>query len=66
MAGRGFLLAFGLLLVVMYLKGPVRVSSGQLDLAIIREIQTARNFWDSIYLAETLEPSVWPFHPRGI
>jgi hypothetical protein len=32
---RGFLLAFGLLLVVMYLKGLVRVSSGQLYLAII-------------------------------
>lgn len=32
---RGFLLAFGLLLVVMYLKGLVRVSPGQLYLAII-------------------------------
>jgi hypothetical protein len=34
-AWRGFLITFGLLLVVMYLKGLVRVSPGQVHLAVI-------------------------------
>jgi hypothetical protein len=34
-AWRGFLITFGLLLVVMYLKGVVRVSPGQVHLAVI-------------------------------
>jgi hypothetical protein len=34
-AWRGFLITFGLLLVVMYLKGLVRVSPGQVNLAVI-------------------------------
>jgi hypothetical protein len=34
-AWRGFLITFGLLLVVMYLKGLVRVSPGQMHLAVI-------------------------------
>jgi hypothetical protein len=34
-ARRGFLITFGLLLVVMYLKGLVRVSPGQVHLAVI-------------------------------